>query len=52
MFHKWIFAEAEPKETSKIIDTVNKRLEKEMFINNSWLADYRRLRIAAVKIEP
>ena len=51
MFHQWIFAEACPEETASIIDTVSKRLEREMFINNSWVADYRRIQIVAIKIE-
>lgn len=50
MFFNWLFVNVSGSDKSKILEIVNDRLKSEMFRETGWVADYRRLRIVAVKM--
>ena len=49
MFLHWALNILTATEKKEIFDIVSKRLENEMFDGEKWLADYRRIRIVAIK---
>jgi trans-aconitate methyltransferase len=49
MFFSWLFVNVTEIDKSKIIELTNERLKPENFKTPSWIADYRRIRILAVK---
>lgn len=49
MFGDSLFAPLSETETREVIDAVEDRLEPKLFRDGSWIADYRRLRFAAVR---
>ena len=51
MFFDWLFMNTGDVNKTKIIKTVNRILKQEMFNGKSWIADYRRIRILAKKID-
>jgi trans-aconitate methyltransferase len=50
MFLNWLFKNTSETDISKIISIANDKLRPEMFKQNAWVADYRRIRIKAIKI--
>ena len=49
MFFSWFFEKVSPLEKEGLITRIEKRLETELFNDSSWVADYRRIRIMAIK---
>lgn len=49
MFLHWALKSVNADEKKEIFNLVAKRLEKEMFDGEKWIADYRRIRIVAIK---
>ncbi len=49
MFFNWLFVNVTATDKSDIIETACDRLKPELFNGKSWVADYRRLRITAIK---
>ncbi len=49
MFYSWVLGEASRSERLEILDLMKARLEAKMFVDGSWIADYRRIRVVAIK---
>jgi len=52
MFFTWLFKDVTDTDKSRIMGIVSKRLKPEIFKGTTWIADYRRIRIIAVKTKP
>ncbi|MGI9538158.1 MAG: class I SAM-dependent methyltransferase [Desulfocapsaceae bacterium] len=49
MFFNWLFENVSEQEKMEYIATVEKRLKDELLHDSTWIADYRRIRILAIK---
>jgi trans-aconitate 2-methyltransferase len=49
MFLHWTLKTVTPDEKKEIMNLTAKRLEKDLFDGEKWIADYRRIRIVAIK---
>ena len=50
MFFNWLFENVSEQEKLEYIATVEKKLKGELLHDSAWIADYRRIRILAIKI--
>ena len=50
MFFDWLFEHATPHQKEHCLARTEEQLKQELFIDNTWVADYRRIRIKAVKM--
>ncbi|MBN1927726.1 MAG: class I SAM-dependent methyltransferase [Prolixibacteraceae bacterium] len=51
MFMDWLFNDVTPNDKKRIIKETNNRLRPKIFDGVTWIADYRRIRVIAVKKE-
>lgn len=51
MFFTWMFKYVNDEDKEEIINSTCENLRGKIFINDSWIADYRRIQIVAKKIE-
>jgi trans-aconitate methyltransferase len=49
MFAERFFKDISPEEKSEILDTIQNNLRATHYVNGKWYADYKRIRIVAVK---
>ena len=49
MFLNWLFKEVADADKKRIIQITNEKLKHVLFNGTSWIADYRRIRVAATK---
>lgn len=50
MFGNSIFEQVHDKTRESIIHAVQSRLKKKLYVNNTWIADYKRLRVIGIKV--
>lgn len=51
MFFNWLFRNVSDSDKSDIIQATSDKLKPQIFNGESWVADYRRIRIVAYKKE-
>ena len=49
MFFDWLFEHATPQQKEHCLALTEEKLKQELFVDGAWVADYRRIRIMAVK---
>jgi trans-aconitate 2-methyltransferase len=49
MFFDWLFMYLTPEEKEEVMKKTENALREERFVDGSWIADYRRIRLVAVK---
>ena len=50
MFFNWLFANVETERKAQYIAQVEEKLKSELLRDSTWVADYMRIRILAVKV--
>ena len=51
MFFDWLFEQATPQQKEHRLALSEEQLKQQLFIDGAWIADYRRIRSKAIRLE-